>query len=619
MKHPVSNFTEEIKINTFRKLSKYIKKYRRELILGIIALIITDLLGLCAPWLIKCAIDSFENVGLDNVGRGNTESMNLLVKYASLLVGAVTVQAVFRFFWRRYIFGLSRRVEYDLRNDYFSHLQRMSASFFVQRKTGDLMSRATSDMNAVREFLGLGFMILVDTMVTVSTCVGVMLVINMRLTFIALFPMLIICLLVMKFGKLIRKRYTAVQAQLAKISSMVQESMSGIRVVQAYVQENSEKRRFDKLNKEYIKKNLQLVKVSGILFPLLAFMSGISAAIVLWIGGKDVISGAMTLGSFVAFNGYLALLTWPMMAIGFMTNLMQRGAASMTRIDEILKVQPEICNLETSEGMVNISDVTSREWGIEFTDVNFMYPGTNTKALSNINLKIMAGSTVGIVGQVGSGKSTIGRLISRSYDTSAGRIEIGGADIKRIPINILRGNIGYVEQDPFLFADTIRENILFGCNNDQSSEMAGKGLDEAAWDAALTAGLERDLISFTDGIDTMIGERGVTLSGGQKQRVALARALLRKSKILILDDAFSSLDTSTENEILDKMKDIQKGTTTIIISHRISTVKDADLIIVIEQGRIIEEGTHQGLIDSGGFYCRLYERQVLEMDMGVLY
>ena len=530
----------------------------------------------------------------------------------------VTVQAIFRFHWRKYIFGLSRKVEYDLRNDYFKHLQQLSASFFLRNKTGDLMSRATNDINAVREFLGLGAMIMVDTIVTVSTCLCMMFVINAKLTFIALFPMMLICLLVTKFGKLIRKRYTDVQAQLAKISAMVQESISGIRVVQAYVQEKSEKKRFDKLNKEYIKKNLKLVKVAGFLFPLLTLMSGVSAVIVLWLGGISVINGDMTLGSFVAFNGYLAMLTWPMMAIGFMINLMQRGAASMTRIDTILKVKPEICDLNLLEDEISKGNRIPNEWEIEFKDVDFSYAEAKVKTISDVNLQIAAGSTVGIVGQVGSGKSTVGRLILRQYDVDNGDIFIDGINIKEIPIKELRKNIGSVEQDPFLFSDTIRANIIFGSNNSQSL-ISDEEVNRTVWNAAIAAGLKKDLKSFPGGIDTMIGERGVTLSGGQKQRVALARALFRKAKILILDDSFSSLDTKTESEIFNKINDILKGTTTIIISHRISTVKNADLILVFDQGKIVERGMHQELIALEGIYYNIYKHQVLEMDVGVVY
>ncbi len=554
---------------------------------------------MATPWLIKGAIDSLKE----------STTANILAKYAGLIVGVVVVQAVFRYYWRRNLFGLSRKVEYDLRNDYFKHIQKLSPSFFLKTKTGDLMSRATNDMTAIREFLGLGSLIMVDAIVTVSASLSMMVVLNARLALITLIPMVIVSLLVLRFGKLIRKRYIAVQAQLAKISAMVQESISGIRVVQAYAQEGGERKRFDKLNKEYIDKNLDLVKVSGVLFPLLTFMSGISAAVALWIGGRDVIGNRMTLGSFVAFNGYLAMLTWPMMAVGFMTNLMQKGAASMTRIEEIMNAEPEIYDKPGSDAR----NMKPANWDIEFKGVGFTYPDAPAKSIDKIDIKINEGSVVGIVGEVGSGKSTLGRLISRNYDVTEGQITIGDIDIKDVPLKVLRDGVHYVEQDPFLFSETIHANIAFGENNG-CSQPSGEGLlKEKTRASAIMAGLEKDLNSFPDNIDSRIGERGVMLSGGQKQRVALARALLRNSKILILDDSFSSLDTKTEDEIFKKIKNHIKDATTIFISHRISTVKDADIILVFNNGEIVERGSHQELIDLNGLYNKIYRNQILEM------
>lgn len=326
----------------------------------------------------------------------------------------------------------------------------------------------------------------------------------------------------------------------------------------------------------------------------------------------------MTLGSFVAFNGYLAMLTWPMMAIGFMTNLMQRGAASMERIDVILKAEPDIPNVQIAGDGIDTGRFLSNRWDIEFRDVGFTYPGAGTKALSGINVKIATGSTLGIVGQVGSGKSTVGKLISRMYDVDCGSITVNGVDIRNVPTAILRKSIGYVEQDPFLFADSIRENIAFGLDNEQSLD-AGRDLDDMTMDAAIAAGLEKDIESFTDNIDTRIGERGVTLSGGQKQRVAIARALLRNARVLILDDAFSSLDTKTESTIFNRIRNAGGRATTIFISHRISTVRNADLIVVLDNGEIVEMGTHGELVDLEGVYCNIYRHQMMETDVGVVY
>lgn len=601
------------------------------MILGIIALIITDILGLFTPWFIKCAIDALHNI----------ETAKILIKYGSLIIGVVAVQGIFRFYWRKHLFGLSRKIEYELRNDYFRHIQRLSSSFFQRMKTGDIMSRATNDLAAVREFIGLGSLIMVDALVTVSTSLALMFVINIRLTFIALAPMILVCLLVVRFGKLLRKRFTDVQAQLSKISSFVQENISGIRVVQAYVREENEKKRFASLNEEYIAKNISMVKVSGALFPLLTFIAGIAAAIVLWLGGRDVIVGKMTLGSFVAFNGYLAMLTWPMMAIGFMTNLMQRGSASMARIEEILNTKPEIHDMHTINN--DMADQINIKGDIEFKDLSFSYPGASACAISNINLKINAGSAIAIVGPVGSGKSTIGRLLTRFYDATSGLITIDGIDIKMMPLHILRKNVCYIDQDPFLFANTIHENIAFGYNDGQlntggRSQRSGgreqetgsnynngqllnntKDIKDRIWDIAIMAGLERDIMSFPDKIDTRVGERGVTLSGGQKQRIALARGLIKGSKILILDDTFSSLDIKTEKEIFGRIANTLKDSTTILISHRISTVKDADMIVVLNNGKIMEMGTHQELIDKGGVYYKIYKHQVLDMDMDLIY
>lgn len=601
------------------------------MIFGIIALIITDILGLFTPWFIKCAIDALRNI----------ETTEVLIKYGSLIIGVVAIQGIFRFYWRKYLFGLSRKIEYELRNDYFRHIQRLSASFFLRMKTGDLMSRATNDLGAVREFIGLGSLIMVDSLVTVSTSLALMFVINIHLTLMALAPMMLVSLLVIKFGRLLRKRFTDVQAQLSKISSFVQENISGIRVVQAYVREENEKKRFASLNEEYIAKNISMVKVSGVLFPLLTLISGIAAAIVLWLGGRDVIVGKMTLGSFVAFNGYLAMLTWPMMAIGFMINLMQRGSAAMTRIEEILNTKPEIQDMPTINN--DMSNQINIKGDIEFNDLSFSYPCASQYAISNINLKIKAGSTIAIVGPVGSGKSTIGRLLARFYDVSSGQITIDGIDIKMIPLHILRKNVCYVEQDPFLFANTIYENIAFGYNDgqlntrdrdqgsgvsDQGSESSDndgellnntKDIKNRIWDVAIMAGMEKDIISFPDKIDTRIGERGVTLSGGQKQRIALARGLIKSAKILILDDTFSSLDMKTEKEIFGKIANKLKDSTTILISHRISTVKDADVIVVLNNGKIVEMGTHQELIDKCGVYYKIYKHQMLDMDMDLIY
>ena len=602
-------------MDALKNLYTYTRKYKYELIAGIIALILTDALGLLPPWLIKLAIDYIKKAD------SQTHSVNPLIKYSVLIVSAVGLQAVFRYYWRKHLFGISRKVEYDLRNDYFKHLQRLHWGFFQHTKTGDIMSRATNDLQAVREFLGIGSVIIVDTAVIMTTCLILMIFISPKLTGISLLPMALVSIIVLKFSKEIRQRFESVQGQLSEISSMVHENIAGIRVIQAYVQEENELNRFKKLNEQLINKNLELTKISGAFFPLMVFTTGLATALVLWIGGREVIRGQLTLGSYVAFNGYLAMLTWPMAAIRFMINLSQRGIASMRRIEEIMNVKEEIYDGTTSP--IPIFYPTQppltkgrREKGeIEIKSLTFSYTGKNN-ILSDINLNIKAGSSLSLAGAVGSGKSTLVKLIMRIYDAPDNSIFINGVDIKRIPLKILRDNIGYVEQEPFLFSDTIRENIVFGVNNISDNDIEK---------AVAMAGLERDIEIFPHGINTVIGERGVTLSGGQKQRVAIARAIIKKPKILILDDAFSNLDASTEGRvftnIMSSLKDMSSNSsigdiTVILISHRISTMKEADMIAVMENGRIAETGTHEELILKSGLYNRIYKKQVFsEMEI----
>jgi len=603
-------------VDALKNLYTYTRKYKYELIAGIIALILTDALGLLPPWLIKLAIDyigkSFVQPPESPFVKGELKGVVPLIKYSVLIITAVGLQAVFRYYWRKHLFGISRKVEYDLRNDYFKHLQRLHWGFFQHTKTGDIMSRATNDLQAVREFLGIGSVIIVDTAVIMTTCLILMIFISPKLTGISLLPMALVSIVVLKFSKEIRQRFESVQKQLSEISSMVHENIAGIRVIQAYVQEENELNRFKKLNEQLINKNLELTKISGAFFPLMVFTTGLATALVLWIGGREVIRGELTLGSYVAFNGYLAMLTWPMAAIGFMINLSQRGIASMRRIEEIMNVKQEICDGTTSP--IPIFYPTQppltkgrREKGeIEIKSLTFSYKGKEN-VLSDINLSIKTGSSLSLAGAVGSGKSTLVKLIMRIYDAPDDLIFINGVDIKRIPLKILRDNIGYVEQEPFLFSDTIRENIVFGVNDVTDNDIEK---------TVAMAGLERDIEIFSNGLDTVIGERGVTLSGGQKQRVAIARAIIKKPTILILDDAFSNLDASTEGRVFTNIMSSLKDITVILISHRISTMKEADTIAVMENGRIAETGTHDELISKSGLYNRIYKKQAFsEMEI----
>jgi ATP-binding cassette subfamily B protein len=586
-------------VNALKKLYRYVRKYKYELIAGIIALILTDALGLLPPWLIKLAIDY-----IGKIDSQSASIINPLIKYSVLIVSAVGLQVVFRYYWRKHLFGISRKVEYDLRNDYFRHLQRLHWGFFQHTKTGDIMSRATNDLQAVREFLGIGSVIIVDTAVIMTACLILMLFISPKLTFISLLPMALVSIIVLKFSKKIRERFESVQKQLSEISSMVHENIAGIRIVQAYVQEENELNRFKKLNEQLIDKNLELTKISGAFFPLMVFTTGLATALVLWLGGGEVIRGQLTLGSYVAFNGYLLMLTWPMAAIGFMINLSQRGIASMRRIEEIMNVKTEIYdNRQSAVGSQQSQIIKS---GIEIKSLTFSYNGRED-VLSDIKLNINAGSSLSLAGHIGSGKSTLVKLIMRIYDAPDDSIFIDGIDIKRMPLKILRDSIGYVEQEPFLFSDTIRENIIFGVR-----DISDKDIEKAVE----MAGLERDIEIFPHGINTVIGERGVTLSGGQKQRVALARAIIKRPKILILDDAFSNLDAATESRVFTNITETLKGTTIILISHRISTIKNADTIAVMDNGRLAETGTHDELISKGGLYNRIYKKQIFsEMEL----
>lgn len=585
-------------MDALKNLYIYTRKYKYELIAGIIALILTDVLGLLPPWLIKLAIDYIKKTD------SQSHSISPLIKYSVLIITAVGLQAIFRYYWRKHLFGISRKVEYDLRNDYFKHLQKLHWGFFQHTKTGDIMSRATNDLQAVREFLGIGSVIIVDTAVIMTTCLILMIFISPKLTVISLLPMALVSIIVLKFSREIRQRFESVQRQLSEISSMVHENIAGIRVIQVYVQEENELNRFKKLNHQLINKNLELTKISGAFFPLMVFTTGIATALVLWIGGREVIRGQLTLGSYVAFNGYLAMLTWPMAAIGFMINLSQRGIASMRRIEEIMNVKPEIYNSQQSAVSNKQSGIIKGK--IEFRSLTFSYSGKEN-VLSNINLNIKAGSSLSLAGAVGSGKSTLVKLIVRIYDAPDDSIFIDGIDIKRIPLKILRDGIGYVEQEPFLFSDTIRENIVFGVNNVTDNDIKK---------TVTMAGLERDIEIFPHGLNTVIGERGVTLSGGQKQRVAIARAIIKRPAILILDDAFSNLDAYTEGRVFTNIMESLKDTTFILISHRISTMKEADTIAVMENGRIAETGTHDELISKSGLYNRIYKKQIFsEMEI----
>ncbi len=552
-------------------------------------MIATDLAGIALPWLIKGGIDAALQ------GGGADRS---LLHYPLLILGAAALQGFFRYCWRINIHGFSRRCEADLRDRVFAHLQRLPLGYFQHTKTGDLMSRLTNDIHAVRELMGFGSLAIVDAVVVIVFSLTLMITIDPWLTLWSMMAMPLIPVVVRYFGREIFRSSRETQERLSQLSAYVLENFSGIRVVQAYAQEQNQIDGFDAISFEYRQKTMWLATLWGIFWPLMQVMAGIAAAVVLWLGGRQVLQGTMTLGEFVAFNGYLAMLTWPLMAIGYTANQYQRGTAALSRIAEVLDTRPSPRYL--SEASSNGAGPVAGT--IEFRDLSFAYDPAGAPIIKNLDLKIAAGTVCGIVGETGSGKSTLVNLLLRLYEPRDGQIFIDDTDIKRLDRQRLEKAIGYVSQDIFLFSGSVRENILLGGENG-----AAERVEEAARIARLLPTVE----SFQAGFDTVIGERGVRLSGGQKQRTALARAIIKNPPILILDDAFSSVDVETEEEILRELKHFMSGRTTLLISHRISTVRDADQIIYLRAGEIIEQGSHDELLARRGAYFDLYRRQSL--------
>ncbi len=563
--------------------------------MGILALLGTDAMHLLIPWFTRLALDGLA-VARDH-GWG-------LLRYPALIVLAAVGQGVFRFFWRINVFGFSRNIEWDLRNALFAHLQRLPLSYFQHTKTGDLMSRLTNDLASVREMLGIGAVAALDGAILILAALPLMIGIDPWLTLWSLLSLPGITLLVLGFGNRIHRGYREVQQFLGRVSIFVQENLAGIRVVQAHAQEANQLRRFTDLSAEYMRKNLVTARLSGLLWPLMAVFSGLAAAIVLWLGGRRVLTGQLTIGQFVQFNGYLAMLTWPVMAIGYVVNLYQRGSSALARLVEILETP-------VAPGYLTREDGRPRRLRgeIEFHGLSFRYGPEGPWVLRDVSLTIPAGSRCAIVGEVGAGKSTLVNLIPRLFEAPEGSLFLDGRDIRTIPLTTLKASIGLVSQDIFLFSETIRENILFG-----RQDATVEDLEEAARVAALLPSIQE----FADRFETLLGERGVRLSGGQKQRTALARALIKNPPILILDDAFSSVDVQTEERILSELKAAMEGRTTILISHRISTLKDADQIVYLKDGCIAERGTHQELLAREGHYHRLYQKQLLASELEAL-
>ena len=576
-----------------RPLLPYFKKYRAGFVLGALCVFLNNGTWVLFPKVIQRAID----------GLSHGISYHQLMIYSLLLVGIALTKGVFQFLTRWILIGISREIEFDLRNDLFQHLESLSYPYYQRTRTGDIMARATNDLNAVRMLLGPAIMYSANTIVYTVGALSFMLAISPKLTLYAFLPLPVASIVVQYFGRQIHERFERIQAMFSDISARAQENFSGVRVIRAFVQEEPEITAFEAANQEYIARSLKLVRLMGMLWPTLETMLGLAIVLVLWLGGREVILGRMTPGGFAAYLTYIVQLTWPVIALGWVINIFERGTASMGRINEILTEKPEIEDSPVLKATGNIP-ANPINGDIEFRNLNFSYNGT--KVLHDINLRIRAGSSLAIVGPTGSGKTTLVSLIPRIYDAPPGTVLIDDKPLREYRLQDLRHNIGFVPQETFLFSDTVRENIAFG------KELA---TDQEIKDAAEAANIAADIESFPEQYKTMVGERGIALSGGQKQRTAIARAIIRDPRILILDDALSSVDTHTEDKILNHLREVMHGRTTIFISHRVSTVRNADRIAVLHGGRIVEFGTHDELIARNGYYTDLYNKQLLEEEL----
>ena len=586
---------------SLRPLIPYFKKYRGSYAVGTVCVFLTNGIWILFPLVIRRAVDDL-HLGI---------TRHKLVTYALLLLAVAVTKGIFQFLTRWIVIGVSREIEFDLRNDLFRHLEGLSYSYYQRTRTGDIMARATNDLNAVRMLLGPAIMYSANTIVFTAGALAFMLSISPKLTLYAFLPLPIVSITIQHFGRKIHERFERIQAMFSEISARAQENFSGARVIRAYVQEEAEIAAFETANQEYIRRSLKLVRLMGMLWPTLETMLGLAVVLVLWLGGREVISGRITVGGFVAFNTYMVQLTWPVIALGWVINIFQRGTASMGRINEILVEKPEIEDSEAIQVVTTGAAGTSETLAptqifgeIEFRHLNFSY--NSTPVLHDINLRIPAGSSLAIVGPTGAGKTTLVSLIPRIYDVAPGSVLIDGIPVREYPIATLRRNLGFVPQETFLFSETVRENIAFGKED---------ATDEEVQSAALAASIAEEIEGFPEHYRTLVGERGITLSGGQKQRTAIARAIIRNPRILILDDALSSVDTHTEDKILNHLREIMQGRTTIFISHRVSTVRNADRIAVLHAGRIVELGTHDELVAKDGYYTDLYNKQLLEEEL----
>ena len=592
------------------QLLAFIVRYRGRFALGLSCVLLTNAITLAGPWVLKYAID--------DLYAGITDAK--LIFYGALILAIAIVGGFARYATRRILIGVSRAIEYDIRNAFYAHLQRLPLAYFHANRTGDLMSRATNDLSAVRMMVGPAVMYAVSTALTFVIALGLMASINLRLTLIALVPLPFVTITARYFGRMIHERFERIQAQLSDLSAVTQEALAGVRVIRAYRQEERELARFREANEEYVERNRVLIRLQAVFFPSMGFLMGLSELMVLWLGSRDVMAGRMTLGELVAVNSYLVMLAWPMIAFGWVTNLVQRGRASWERMLAVLEAVPAIDDRDVSRPDVRPDDLTG---AISFRLVSFAHAGR--QVLKDISLEIPAGQTLAIIGRTGSGKSTLLSLLARLHEPPPGTVFIDGIDVRELSLATLRGAIGFVPQEPFLFSDTIAENVAFGDSagltpgpttvGEGSVTVVGPGSSPAITTVAAIARLDKDVAEFPEAYQTRIGERGITLSGGQKQRTAISRALYVNPQILVLDDAFSAVDTHTEAEILQRLREVRRGRTTLIVSHRISTVRDADRIVVVDDGRIAEEGSHDALVAHGGLYALLHRQQLLEDEL----
>lgn len=577
----------EVEMERFEFIIDIIHKYRFRYLSGIVCLLFVDGLQLVMPKILGNITDLIKSGVL---------TQNELVWYSVIIALIAIGIALFRFFWRYFVFGASKNIEADLRKRFYSHLQKLSVNYYNNHKTGDLMAHATNDINNIRMALGQGITMGVDSaIIPVAAIVMMFITVGYKLSLTSFSPMFVLAIIIYFSAKRMHPMVEKMQEAFSQLTETARENFAGIRVVKAFVQEKSEIDKFEKSNTFNREANIKFIRNMTLIFPLIMSISALSFAIALWYGGALVIDRHISLGDFVAFNSYLGMLIWPMAAIGWVMNIFQRGLVSLERINDILKEKPEIEDAEIIEGLEGLKGK------IVFKNLDFTYPGTGERTLKGINIEIEAGKTLAIVGRTGSGKTTLINLISRLFNVEDGTLFIDDMDINNIPLAVLRSNTGYVPQDSFLFSKTIWENIDFFQQMD----------NEKIESVSKIARIYDNIMEFPDKFNTMVGERGITLSGGQKQRIAIARAILTSPSILILDDCLSAVDTSTEEEILKGLREIMRQRTSIIVSHRISTIKDADEIIVLEQGEIIERGTHDTLLSSQGIYFDLYQSQLL--------